>query len=337
MTIHEPDIAIAADVGNTKSHVAVLSLDGTLQRIVHGGCGDIHSRLGEDVSTANVLNLIATAQDTPHNHIVGMSLFMAGVDWPEDVAHWHTVLHDIYPSVNLRIKNDGLAAIRSVNLRGDGIACTLGTGVTIALRWAGREYVHTEWVRGALGASGIGGLAIDAIIAAELGDGPPTALSSRVLAAYEVATVEELIHSFNRRQGALDRFYDSARCAPAVSELADHGDPVAQSIAERHAQNVVTNIAAALRRTNLERTPMLLTFGGSVHQNGTGRLPKCYLRAVAAQLPQLQLLPTIALPIHGAAMDALSTAGATLTDALSNQVRAQLEQHLQGEYTKNGI
>ncbi|HZX04290.1 BadF/BadG/BcrA/BcrD ATPase family protein [Kribbella sp.] len=320
------ELFLGVDAGNTKTIAAVADQHGNILGWARGGLGDIYGVDDPGEAVATVLRLVDEALAAAHNavpdaRLASAAFCLAGVDWPEDTAFWTEVLREhLGPDVRFSVRNDGFALLRCGDPEGVGVAVSLGTGAAIAGRGpGGAEFAFSFWLQHPLGAAGLVDDALHAIFQAHTGLAPSTALSHAIPLFYGAHSIEDLLHRFTRRDNTEGTHLNKSKAARVVLREAEHGDLVAISIVDQHAERVAAYVDACANRVGLDE-PFTLTLGGSVAADNT--LRKAILRELGRQLPHVDISTVDAEPIHGTVLDALAEGGVPQTPALQRTILA---------------
>jgi hypothetical protein len=108
-----------------------------------------------------------------------------------------------------------------------------------------------------------------------------------------------------------------------VFACAADGDPVAASLVDRQADEIVTFAVTALRRLDLMGADVPVVLGGGVIAGGDTRLMSGIRAGLDARAPRARIVHVEEPPVVGAALLALSAAGADAT-ALARAEQAVL-------------
>lgn len=323
MTAH-----LGVDAGNTKTLAMLCGPSGELLGLGRSRCGDIYGAPGEDAAVDEVFAAIdaaLTAAGRTRDAVASAAFRLAGVDWPADSDFWAATLTQRWPQLQVRsIRNDGYAAIRCGAPQGAGVALAAGTAAAIAARGAdGRTWDMGWWGQHPMGALGLVSEALRAVYLADLGLGPPTALTERVLAHYRRASLAELCEWFTRRH---DRASSAAQAgaAPVVTAAAVDGDPVAAEIVDEQGRRLALYGEVAARRVGLlergDPVPVVLT--GSVLTTADSPVAAALRghlqRLLPAAAPRVATLP----PVAGAALDAIAEAGRPVDETTLQRLSA---------------
>ena len=139
--------------------------------------------------------------------------------------------------------------------------------------------------------------------------GPPTAISARAFALFGAPDAIGLLHLFTRR-GGLDE-PEADRLAPAVLDVADEGDAVAQAIVARMGSILGRQARACAGQLDLPLDGAAIVLAGGVFGHPTDRLAA----ATMAELPGALAVRHPAPPIAGALLLALDRVGVSVDAA----------------------
>ncbi|MGH3489462.1 MAG: N-acetylglucosamine kinase [Actinopolymorphaceae bacterium] len=326
---------LGVDAGNSKTVVLLCDSAGAVVGHGRSGNGDIYGAASERVAVAAVLDAVKealTAAGAGTDDIGGAAFRLAGVDWPEDHAFWVDALVAELPDVaalrgydRCSISNDGFAAIRCGEPGGTGVAVIAGTGSAVAGRGpGGDEWSMSFWIQDAHGASGLVASALRAVYRSELGLGPRTVLTKRLLAYFGYADVEEMLHQFTRRGGRPSRPWHTA--AREIAGSAADGDEVALRILREHGEHLADYARVTASRVGfaVERDEVPVVLAGSVMAADGSPVRAATVAALrerfAGAQPRLATLP----PVAGAALDAIAEAGGDVTPEVVARLRGSM-------------
>ncbi len=237
-------------------------------------------------------------------------LFLAGVDFPVEVERATAEACARGWARSTTVDNDTFAILRAGAERGWGVAVVCGAGINcVGVSPDGRHarFPALGWTTGDWGGGqDLGTEAVSAAARSEDGRGPRTTLERAVPAHFGLATPSELAEAFHVGRIPASRVVE---LAPIVlAEAAD--DPVAASIRDRLAAEVVALARVALDRLGLRDEAVDVVLGGGLFQSGDPGLLHAVesgLRGVApravARVPELA-------PVLGAALAGLDELGA---------------------------
>jgi N-acetylglucosamine kinase-like BadF-type ATPase len=308
----EPAV-IAVDGGNSKTDLALVTADGSVLALVRGPMSSPH-HLGVAGCLSVLESLLETAmQDSGSNGRVAdvAELLMAGVDFPAEEDTLRVAVAERGWARSVQVGNDTFAILRAGTERGWGVAVTCGAGINCVgvspdgrhARFPALGAITGDWG----GGYDVGLAAVWAAARSEDGRGPRTSLERAVPAHFGLTTPTELAEAIHTGRIGERRVTE---LAPLVlAEGAD--DAVAAEIVQRLAGEVVALARVALTRLDLTDEPVDVLLGGGVLQDIDGDLLSAIeagLREVAAQV---NVRPTAAPAIVGAALLGLDQLGAT--------------------------
>lgn len=312
---------VAVDGGGSKTDAVAVGLDGCLVGRVRGPGSSPHQR-GLDASVALVDALVREVSAGTDVRWAG--LYLSGLDLPGEIAAYRAAVAGLpWVAAGIDADNDLFALLRSGTDSPDAVAVICGTGmnaVGVRADGASVRFLAVGQVSGDWG--GGQGLAMEALWHAARdadGRGPHTMLTAALEREFArpVNRISEGLHL-----GDLD-YADLARFAPAVFATSDAGDPVAQALVDRQADEVVAFVRACLTRLDLLAAEVPVVLGGGILQAAYPRLQDRIGAGVAALAPSARLVTVSRPPIVGAALLSLERAGAT-AEALE-RARAALE------------
>jgi N-acetylglucosamine kinase-like BadF-type ATPase len=295
---------LAIDGGNSKADVALVAADGTLIGAVRGPTIS-HQAVPVAEATDRLRALIDEAaggsvRRRPARAVVAC---VAGADYPEDVRLLRRMFADATGVADVLVLNDTFAALRAGASRPWGIALICGQGINGAavgvdgrrVRFAGVGDIAGDWGGG--GSVGMAGIA--AAVRGQDGRGPRTALERTIPAALGLRRPDAVTHAFY--SGRLDERH-VGNLAPIVFATATAGDPVARSVIDRLADELVVMAAALARRTHLVRRDPEVVLGGGVFRTDDGDFHRRVRAGVTAAIPRASVVRLASPPVLGAAL-----------------------------------
>jgi N-acetylglucosamine kinase-like BadF-type ATPase len=305
-------VAIAVDGGNSKTDLALVREDGELLALARGsGSSPHHLGVARAFDVLGELAERAADEARVGLPVDAARLFLAGVDFPVEVERATAEARSRSWARSTTVDNDTFAVLRAGAEQSWGVAVVCGAGINcVGVSPDGRHarFPALGWLTGDWGGGqDLGTEAVSAAARSEDGRGPLTTLEHAVPAHFGLATPTELAEAIHFGRISVRRVVE---LAPVVlAEAAD--DPVAASIRDRLASEVVTLVRVALGRLDLAGDPVEIVLGGGVFQSGDPGL----LRTVAAGILEVAPLAVVrdsALPpVFGAALAALDELGAS--------------------------
>ncbi|GAA2418336.1 BadF/BadG/BcrA/BcrD ATPase family protein [Streptomyces pulveraceus] len=317
---------LAIDAGNSKTDVALIGADGTVLSTARGG-GFQPPAVG--VETA--VDVLGTAVDRALELASGaagpvahVSACLANADLPVEEEQLAAALRARGWGDTVEVRNDTFAILRAGVDEPRGVAVVCGAGINCVgmvpdgrtARFPAIGRISGDWGGGA-------GLAEEAMwfaARAEDGRGGPTELARTLPAHFGLGSMYALIEALHLGRIEFERRHE---LAPVLFATAAAGDPVAGSLVERLAEEVVAMASVALGRLDLldEEAPVVL--GGSVLAARHPRLDAELTERLAARAPKAVLRVVTQPPVLGAALLGLDRTGAPA--GVHERLRAQYD------------
>ena len=304
-------LLLAADVGNSKTDLALFRADGTLLAAVRGPTAS-HQAVGLDAAAEALAALVARARTEAGLEPAarpGADLAVvcaAGADFGDEVRRLERAHTAGGIAATVVVRNDTHAALRAGTDAGWGVAVICGAGINcLALAPGGREarFPALGPISGDWGGGGaLGSAALAAAVRARDGRGPRTALERLVPARFGLRRPVDVTMALYRSGLDEERLAD---LAPDVFAAAGRGDAVARAILDRLADEIVAMAGAAIRRARLvRRAPPVVLAGGIFRADDTAFFNR--IRGGIGRVASgAQVIRLDAPPVLGAALLAL--------------------------------
>lgn len=263
----EVPAVLAIDGGNSKTDVALLDRAGSVLAGVRGVGASAFG--GTRIPAAELERLVGQAawqagQQAEPPFAEHASVFLAGLDLPEEETEFHAELEARDWSPSLHIGNDILALLRSGTKAG-GSAVVCGAGINaVGLapdgrvhRFAALGQISGDWG----GGRQLGSEALWHAARAEDGRGPDTALRAAVCARFGLPDIAAVTAAFHR--GQLDSGA-THQLSPVLLKTAEAGDRVANTVLDRLVEEIVLMATVPLRALGLLDEAVDIVLGGSV-------------------------------------------------------------------------
>ncbi|MER6337581.1 BadF/BadG/BcrA/BcrD ATPase family protein [Streptomyces tendae] len=302
---------LAVDAGNSKTDVAVVAADGEVLGTARGGAfrpPAVGVERAVDALADAVTRAFAAAGVTSVDHV---SACLANADLPVEEEQLAAALHARAWGTGVEVRNDTFAVLRAGVAEPLGVAVVCGAGVNcVGMRPDGRTARFPAIGRISGDWGGGWGLAEEALwhaARAEDGRGGPTELARTLPAHFGLDSMYALIEALHLRSVEPGRRHE---LTPVLFATAADGDPVARSIVDRQADEVVAMAVVALTRLDLLAEPAPVLLGGSVlaarHPQLDGRIREL----LAARAPKAVPRVVTARPVLGAVLLGLDHVGA---------------------------
>ena len=298
---------LGVDSGNSKTVALVARADGFIVGWGRGGGGDIYVSEAEAVAAvAEAVEGALAAAGVKVSALAASCLSLVGADWPEDFDFWRLEAQKRgYGRV--QVVNDALGALRA-GTAGDGVAVVCGTGAAIGARRAGTVW-HSSFWQEPVGGAALGERALRVVYRAELGLGPATLLTDKVLAHFDLPTVEALLHRLTaRRTRGLTA--PPTGLARLLLDAAEEGDEPARHEVASAAVTLAEYAWVAACKVGLQ-APFPLVLAGGVLRHPSPLLREALVTQLRTRLPHAQ--PGLAPfePVVGALLLALEAVPGT--------------------------
>lgn len=321
------DLIVAVDGGNSKTDLALVRSDGAVLALVRGPLSSPH-HLGVDGSVEVLERLFEEA--TSQAGLVRANgplaaagqLCMAGVDFPSEESEIQARVASLAWAVQTAVANDTYAVLWAGTRRGFGVGVVCGAGINcVAVAPDGREVrfpalgdITGDWG----GGFDIGMSALWSAARSADGRGPKTTLEHAVPARFELTTPDEVAEAIHL--GSLPR-RRVLELSPLVFAEATRDD-VAARIVTRLLDEIAALVRASLERLGLTQEEVDVALGGGVARSLDDAMLESLLERLREIGPRIQLRPTHAPPVLGAALCALDTIGAE--ESARERVRSEL-------------
>jgi N-acetylglucosamine kinase-like BadF-type ATPase len=308
-------VVVGVDGGNTKTDVAVATLDGEVVASLRGPGSNSHG-LGSVGAVEVIAALIdGVAFERPAEH---GAFFLCGADVDQDIAELSAEIDAREWTRAATVDNDTFALLRTGSDRRDAVAVVCGAGINCVGRSADggvARYPSLGWETGDWGgAEAVGREALFLAARAEDGRGEPTVLVDVLRSYFDLPSADAVGQAVHYRRLREVRL---GEVAPAVVAAAAEGDAVARRLVERLANEIVLMVRRAFADLRVEAADVVL--GGGMLGSGDGLLQGL----VVAGLPAgASAVVPDAPPVAGAVLAALDAVGAA--EDAKRRVREEL-------------
>jgi N-acetylglucosamine kinase-like BadF-type ATPase len=302
---------IGVDGGATKTEAVVATREGRPVGAGRSGCGNWEV-VGERSAAETIFAAIRQALDRAEvdlSQVRHAHMGLAGLDWPEDEPRLRGALEKYLGQLPLTMENDAYLGTRACTPSGDGIAVSAGSGICSSyLSTSGERYLYGYFAE--LG----GGFPIEqgalwAIIRAEDGRGPKTALTAAILKATGHAGVAELLHAMTRKGYSLSH----TLIRPPVFQTAADGDPVAVEIVSAFGRELGLLAANLIEKYGLSGAAPFVVASGSLFTRTGALLFDVFRDYVHGKDASARVRLNKRPPVAGAVRAALSAWGVQST------------------------
>jgi N-acetylglucosamine kinase-like BadF-type ATPase len=293
---------LGVDGGGTKTRAVLVDQE---QHVLGEGVSGPSNplRIGITNATANVREAVAQAADAASlqpSEIVAATVGLAGVR-RQDLRERMRENLSVLGIEQLEVVTDAEIALYGATDGGPGIIVIAGTGsICCGVNRRGRRACAGGWgpLAGDEGsASWIARRALQAIAQAADGRGPETLLSEAACAYFRAATPEDVAMAIYAPSMTNDRI---AGFGKSVTEAMQQGDQVATRILVEAGRELGAQVAAVIRKLEMEREPVNVAYVGGVFSAGDVVFD-ALLEAITVAAPQARLSPPAWPPVLAAA------------------------------------
>jgi N-acetylglucosamine kinase-like BadF-type ATPase len=300
-------VILAVDGGNSKTDVALLADDGRLLAARRGPTTS-HQQVGLEPGIERLARLVAeTAAEgglAADETAASVGVYgLAGADTPADSRRLLAALTTRGLAADGLVVNDAFTPIRAGTDRGWGVALICGSGVNAAgiapdgrtARLAALGDIAGDWGGGY--DIGLAGLA--AAVRGRDGRGPRTSLERLVPAHFGLNRPLDVTRRLEARTMATVRLHELSR---VVFRAAAADDPVARSIIDRQADELVAMARAIVGQLRLARLDPVIVLAGGVFAARDEPFERRIEEGIGRLAPRATIVRLDGPPILGAAL-----------------------------------
>ena len=302
------NVVLGIDGGGTRTRAAIVAGEQVLARAESGSIKRL--RVGAEVAEANLRALLS--EICAQAGVTGVRAASAGVASATmpGVAEWITAVFDDFAVERSEVVGDEVIALDAAFRGGPGILQIAGTGSnTIGRAPDGSRECAGGW-SSRLGDEGSGywiGLHSGRWALHAYDCEGPTRILEKVGEIWGTASLEDLVNLGDSTPGP-----DFAALAPAISELALAGDPVAVGVLQRASADLVEFVllvrAKLRRKHNIEGEVPVAWTGGVIEHMPLVR--EAFFAGLHAAAPQMPVGREAVVSLDGAVWRAKRLAGA---------------------------
>ncbi|MEV6328554.1 BadF/BadG/BcrA/BcrD ATPase family protein [Streptomyces sp. NPDC051909] len=314
MGVNLNSVLLAIDAGNSKTDVAILGRDGSVLAEARGG-GFQPPVVGVETAVDGLAEIVERAWEAVDGTglpigFTYVAACLANADLAVEELELEKALYARHWSRAIRVRNDTFAILRAGVDEPQGVAVVCGAGINCVgmtpdgrtARFPALGKISGDW-------GGGGGMADEALwfaARAEDGRGGPTELARTLPEHFGLPSMYALIEALHLGRIPPERKHE---LTPVLFRTSAGGDPIARSLVDRLAEEVVAMASVALGRLELldEAAPVVL--GGSVLAARHPQLDERITGLLAAKAPKARTVVVTAPPVLGAGLLALDKWG----------------------------
>jgi N-acetylglucosamine kinase-like BadF-type ATPase len=288
---------LGIDAGGTKTRCALGDETIVLATSASGGSNLVRSGAlpSREALHASVREVCAAADISPHQ-LSSVCIGAAGGARPQIADQILRILAELTPAA-VEVAGDMVIALESAFGSGPGVIAIAGTGSIVYGRDAAGHTARAGGWGFAVSDEGsghwIGHRAVSAVLRAHDGGGE-TALTTGVLQAFNVGTLDQLIPVVNALPPP-----EFPRLFPLVLRTAEAGDALARSLLAEAGAELACLAAIVIRRLVPQPPHAPVAMTGSVFRQSAW-VRRVFYDRLRKSFPGLELRPDLANPVEGA-------------------------------------
>ena len=315
-----PHYFFGADVGSTKTHIAIADETGRVLSLAAGGSGNpdnvgyegLHRTL--EATTRSALQQAGITID----QIAGAGFGVAGLDFPAQKAPTLHTIESIGVRAPAEAVNDALIGLVAGASEGWGVAIVSGTGCN-CWGWDRQrrqgQVTGCGWQMGEYaGSSELALRAVQMVAYEWTRRGPATQLTPALMRYLGVGDVVEMLHGL-----ATDRLHVDAAAAPLIFDVAAQGDAVAIDLIRWAGRELGELAKAVIRQLDFAALAFDVVLTGSMF-NGGPLLIDPLRESLADFAPGARLVRLQTLPVVGAVLLGMEQAQWPITPEIRTEL-----------------
>jgi N-acetylglucosamine kinase-like BadF-type ATPase len=244
---------------------------------------------------------------------------MTGADWADEYPMLENAIRGLGICQRVCVENDAIIALRGGTARKYGAILIAGSGGNCAVRAPdGREFIYGYFYDAVLqGGGALSRRTLELVYRAYTFREPPTRLTERVLAAFQLDSVEALMRADVEGRLPSRQVLDLAL---VLFDECEAGDPAAVRIVRSFAEATAEAAVAALRHFDMTGLEMDVVLSGSIYKTKSPLLIDTLSAAIRAEAPRARLVNARYEPVVGAVLLGLEKLGVELDAAVLERV-----------------
>ena len=311
------ELFVGVDGGKTETLCLLATRDGEALGWGKSGWSDKQSRPLEDVLD-EIQWAVERACQTAGVALQDVSygaFGLAGADWHEDFVELQAGLERRGLARTILVKNDMHIALRANVPTGAGVLISGGTHLAAAIRLPdGREYFSGMYSVDGMGGLEIGKRTFWAVMRAEDGRGPQTALTDLLLQYSGMQHPDELLRAFTF--GKIDDAFFATLPRLLFQAHLQTGDPVAAGIILHTAWDMSLWATGLLVKNGLAEAEIPVVITGGLFKTEDPLLVEAFTANVLQRAPRAQVQRARYEPVIGALLYAYELGKTPITPAL---------------------
>ncbi|MBD8555066.1 hypothetical protein IFT84_11075 [Rhizobium sp. CFBP 8762] len=298
-------LVLGVDGGATKTIAVLADLDGRVLGYGRAGSCDIYTHPGAVDEVEAAVAQACTYAGVERSAIDTAVFSLASADWPEDFTYWTNSLKERHLGRTITVMNDAIGALNCDLPEGDAVVVVCGTGAAIGSRNSQGDIWHSSFWQLTQGGAELSDMVRYAVYRSELGIIAPTCLTQPVLAYYDAASVEDLLHRLTCRER--EKASNRAGLVPLLYAAAEQGDLIAIDILQNHGLALADFALAAARKVAIADKSFHLLLTGGVFRNPSQIMRTSLIGHMRARGARFHVVEGNSEPVKGAVITALTT------------------------------
>ena len=317
---------LGADIGSTKTHMAIADENGRVVGFAHSGAGNYQS-VGYDgmlrALEAGLQQVIANSELSLED-LAGAGFGVAGYDWPSDKEPLTAVIDQLGLPCPWTMVNDAMPALLACARGGWGVALVSGTGCNC--RGRDREHQREGIVTGYGILTGEGAGATELVYRAMqfvshewTQRGPATALTSAFIDYVGAKDLADLVEGYCK-----ETYYVRPDAAPIVFDVARKGDPVARELIRWAGVELGEMANAVIRQLDIAEQEFDVVLAGSMFGGGPLLIDPMW-ETISEFAPGAHLVYMDAPPVAGSVILGMEQVGVRGTADIRRNLNESLQ------------
>jgi N-acetylglucosamine kinase-like BadF-type ATPase len=316
---------LGADVGSTKTHVAIADETGRVLSLAEGDAGNPDTVGYEGLRRTLEIVTRSALQDADItiDQIAGAGYGVSGLDYPAQKTPTMEAIRSLGLYAPIEAVNDALIGVVAGATDGWGIGVVSGTGCN-CWGWDRQrrqgQVTGSGWQMGEYaGSSELAARAVQLVAYEWTRRGPATQLTPLLLRYLGESDVVEMLHGLTS-----DRLHIDAAIAPLIFEVAAQGDAVAIDLIRWAGRELGELAKAVIRQLDFATLEFDVVLLGSMF-NGGPLLIEPMRESIAELAPRAKLVRLQTLPVAGAVFLGMEQAHWRITSEIRARLQAELE------------
>lgn len=312
---------LGIDQGGSKTHAVVADETGRLL-----GMGKSYGACHSDSSLEYALHAIVQASDVAleqagicREDVTTLVGGLTGIDWDYEAELLETGIKTYFPGTDIKVVNDCIIAMRAATGNSQcGILCA-GSGLNCAVQNGEDCFVYGFYIPDEYqGGSSLGKKAVQAVFDSHVGLERETSLTGRLLAYFQVKTVDELLYMQVKDQISAEAYL---KIPVILAEEAETGDSVAADIWIRYGKHIVKYLTARVKRMGLQEKEMDIVLSGSIFKCKFRKFQMAVKEEILSKIPDANIIEAQFEPVVGAVVMGLRRIHGEVTEEMYENIK----------------